>query len=55
MSNFKIDSLDDLRIIITNTASKLGMSEAVIEKDYWVTFVLDYLFNSRDWDSYFTF
>ena len=27
----------------------------VIEKDYWVTFILDYLFNENKWREYFTF
>lgn len=55
MSSLKIDSLEELRIIVTNVASTLGLSEAVIEKDYWVTFVLDYLFNSSEWNKYLTF
>ncbi len=39
MNSFLVTSQDDLRVLITNTATKLGLSEAVIEKDYWVSFV----------------
>ena len=30
--------------IIQNTATKKGVSAAVIEKDFWVVLTLDYLF-----------
>ncbi len=55
LSNIPINSLEDLRIIVTNTANKLGVSEAVIEKDYWVTYILDYIFNQCKWSKNFTF
>lgn len=55
MNKFYIKSQDDLRILIVNTASKIGVSEAVIEKDYWVSFILDYLFNENKWSKFFTF
>lgn len=42
MNKFYIENKEDLRILIVNTARKRNISEAVIEKDYWVTFILDY-------------
>ncbi len=55
MSKFYIENKEDLRVLIVNTARKKNISEAVIEKDYWVTFILDYLFNENKWREYFTF
>lgn len=31
--------------LFRNTAAKMGVSEAVIEKDFWVCYMLDYLFH----------
>ena len=39
MNKFYIENKEDLRILIVNTARKENISEAVIEKDYWVTFI----------------
>ena len=39
----------ELDIIIGNTASKKGLSQAIIEKDLWVCIVLDYLFTKSLW------
>ena len=55
MNKFYIGNKEELRILIVNTARKKNISEAVIEKDYWVTFILDYLFNENKWKEYFTF
>ena len=55
MNKFYVENKDDLRVLIVNTARKKNVSEAVIEKDYWVTFILDYLFNENKWKEYFTF
>lgn len=55
MNKFYLRSKDDLRVLITNTARKKNISEAVVEKDYWVTYFLDYLFNENKWKEYFTF
>jgi len=35
--------------LFRNTASKLGLSEAIIEKDFWVCYMLDYLFHRCKW------
>ena len=55
MHRFYIENKDDLRILIVNTSRKQNISEAVIEKDYWVSVILDYLFNDNEWKEYFTF
>ena len=49
MNKFYIENKEDLRVLIVNTARKKNISETVIEKDYWVTFILDYLFNENKW------
>ena len=35
--------------LFRNTAAKMGISEAVIEKDFWVCYMLDYLFHRCVW------
>ena len=35
--------------LFRNTAAKMGISEAVIEKDFWVCYMLDYLFHRCAW------
>lgn len=55
MNKFFIENIGDLRVLILNTAAKMGISEAVIEKDYWVSYVLDYLFSQNKWKDVFTF
>ena len=46
---------DERRILFRNTAQKMGMNEAVIEKDFWVCLTLDYLFHRCEWKDVFTF
>ena len=48
MNKFYIENKEDLRVLMVNTARKRNISEAVIEKDYWVTFILDYLFKKTN-------
>ena len=48
-------SADELRALFTNTASKMGLNEAIVEKDFWVCWVLDYLFNRSPWKSELSF
>jgi len=33
------------RALFRNTAAKMHMSEAIVEKDFWVCLTLDYLFH----------
>ena len=46
---------EQLRILFRNTAQKAGIHEAIIEKDFWVCLMLDYLFNRCPWKNAFTF
>lgn len=46
---------DERRILFRNTAQKMGMNEAIIEKDFWVCLTLDYLFHRCKWKDVFTF
>lgn len=46
---------DERRIIFRNTAQKMGINEAIIEKDFWVCLTLDYLFHRCKWQSAFAF
>ena len=39
----------DREALFRNTAAKMGMREAIIEKDFWVCYILDYLFHRCAW------
>ncbi len=52
---FKSLKAVELDAIIRNAAQKMKLSESIIEKDYWVCFVLNYLFNYSKWKESFTF
>ncbi|MGI6714517.1 MAG: nucleotidyl transferase AbiEii/AbiGii toxin family protein [Bacilli bacterium] len=54
MNSFFIKTKEDLKILFLNTSAKLGLSEAAVEKDYWMSFVLDYLFHVSQWKNAFT-
>lgn len=41
--------------LFRNTAAKMGVSEAVVEKDFWVCYMLDYLFHSCAWKNHIAF
>ncbi len=46
MSKLLEISSEELELIIQNTADKLNVSKAIVEKDFWVCMVLKYLFSS---------
>ncbi|MDO5845217.1 MAG: nucleotidyl transferase AbiEii/AbiGii toxin family protein, partial [Methanocorpusculum sp.] len=46
---------EDRKDLFSGTSSKKGMSEAVIEKDFWVCIMLDYLFHECKWKDKFVF
>jgi len=50
----KIDK-NDRSALFRNTADKTGMTAAVIEKDFWVCWMLDYLFHSCKWKEHIAF
>lgn len=41
-------SESERRIIFLNTAQKMNMHPAIVEKDFWVCFMLDHLFNKSE-------
>ncbi len=44
----KID-VCDRKALFYNTAAKTGMTDAIVEKDFWVCYMLDYLFHRCAW------
>lgn len=54
---YKLAKLKDneRELIFRNTASRMKVNEAIIEKDFWVVLVLDYLFNKSKFKKSFTF
>lgn len=48
-------SAEERRTIFRNTAQKMGVHEAVVEKDYWVCLILDYLFHKSPFREHLTF
>lgn len=40
---------EERETLFRNTAAKCGMSEGIVEKDFWVCWALDYLFHSCPW------
>ena len=45
MFSFKNISKEDLQSAFRSTSQKMNVNEVIIEKDYWVSFILDYLFS----------
>lgn len=45
----------DRRELFRNTADKMGLNDAIVEKDFWVCFTLDYLFHHSLWKDVITF
>lgn len=47
---------DDLRSeLFRNTADKMGLNDAIVEKDFWVCYTLDYIFHRSLWKDAITF
>lgn len=40
---------NDRKALFHNTAAKMGITDAIIEKDFWVCYMLDYLFHRCAW------
>lgn len=57
MLMFKIarESLDNRKELFINTAIKKKMSESIIEKDFWVCFLLELVFYQCEYARYFSF
>lgn len=55
MFQFTKMSKVELESIFRNASLKMGINEVVIEKDYWVSFVLNYLFSKSKYKDKFVF
>lgn len=55
MRNVARLSDNDRRELFRNTADKMGLNDAIVEKDFWVCFTLDYLFHRSPWKEAITF
>lgn len=55
MRTVALRSNDERRILFRNTADRLGLPDAIVEKDFWVCLTLDYLFGDSPWKSNMTF
>ena len=55
MRTVVLQSNNDRRILFRNTADRLRLPDAIIEKDFWVCLTLDYLFGDSPWKSNITF
>lgn len=42
-------------ILFRNTSAQMGLPESIIEKDFWVCFILDYLFHKSQWQNNLAF
>lgn len=49
MRNIAKINENDRKALFHNTAAKMGMTDAIIEKDFWVCYILDYLFHICRW------
>ena len=49
MRNVAKLSDNDGRELFRNTADKMGLHDSIEEKDFWVCFMLDYLFHRSVW------
>ena len=55
MNHFKNNTAEDRIDMIRATSQAMNLSEGIVEKDYWVCFVLDYLFSDSPWKSNLAF
>lgn len=49
MQNIAKINENDRKALFHNTAAKMGMTDAIVEKDFWVCYMLDYLFHRSAW------
>ena len=55
MFTFKLVKRQELESVLRNASNRLGVSERILEKDYWVCFILNYLFSYSKWKESFSF
>ena len=46
---------EDRKFIFLKTSEALGKSTAIIEKDYWICYLLDYLFTKSEFKKVLVF
>ena len=52
---YQIAKTNEREELFINTAAKMGIDPAIVEKDFWVCLTLDYLFHHSKWKSEFAF
>lgn len=52
---YRIAKTNEREELFINTAAKMGIDPAIVEKDFWVCLTLDYLFHHSKWKSAFAF
>ena len=55
MVKFLNNSIEDINDIISLTSEKQGIPEVIVEKDLWVSFILDFLFMKSKYKNLFQF
>lgn len=55
MRNIATIPAHDREALFHNTSAKMGMTDAIIEKDFWVCYMLDYLFHRCAWKDHIAF
>ena len=55
MKNIATIKENDRKALFQNTAAKTGLTNAIIEKDFWVCFMLDYIFHRCKWKNSIAF
>ena len=55
MNNIARLPKEERLILFRNTAANCGLSEGIVEKDFWVCWTLDYLFHQSPWTKHLAF
>ena len=55
MKNIARFPKEERLILFRNTAANCGLSEGIVEKDFWVCWTLDYLFHQSPWANHLAF
>ncbi len=55
MFKFNKITREEFMVVIKNTAQKMGINDVTVEKDYWLCFILNYLFNKCEYKDSFVF
>ena len=55
MLKFLRNSLEDIDDVIVDVATSMKLPEVIIEKDLYVSYILDYLFSRSEFKNYFEF